>query len=219
MTQLGLGDSGLDRRLGRGRLRRGGSPTFGPRMRNFGFTPPSRLILPPSVCVCSSASGSAIPVLAPVRFAGERRRSLPEPGFPLALYYAVSDDNAVGKRAVDWALGKADDLRQLALVYDWCQPILSPEQSAALAAKIRQLAQGTGDSIAGSPRLRPGSYSYCGRFHSPRRSAAPRPGSAMVARPICSRAGRRPHRAAAPRPLALLETLHAILVVPEDRPA
>ncbi|MGB6943556.1 MAG: hypothetical protein WBE37_14250, partial [Bryobacteraceae bacterium] len=50
--------------------------------------------------------------------------SLPEPGFALALYYAVSDDNAVGKRAVDWALGKADDLRQLALVYDWCQPIL-----------------------------------------------------------------------------------------------
>ncbi len=46
-------------------------------------------------------------------------------------------------------LGKADDLRQLALVYDWCQPILSPQQSAALAAKIRQLAQKrTGDSIA-----------------------------------------------------------------------
>ena len=75
--------------------------------------------------------------------------SLPEPGFALALYYAVSDDNAAGKRAVDWALGKADDLRQLALVYDWCQPILSPQQSAALAAKIRQLAQKrTGDSVA-----------------------------------------------------------------------
>ncbi len=75
--------------------------------------------------------------------------SLPEPGFALALYYAVSDDNAVGKRAVDWALGKAEDLRQLALVYDWCQPILSPQQSAVLAAKIRQLAQKrTGDSIA-----------------------------------------------------------------------
>ncbi len=75
--------------------------------------------------------------------------SLPEPGFALALYYAVSDDNAVGKRAVDWALGKADDLRQLSLVYDWCQPILSPQQSAALAAKIRQLAQKrSGDSIA-----------------------------------------------------------------------
>ena len=74
---------------------------------------------------------------------------LPEPGFALALYYAVSDDNAAGKRAVDWALGKADDLRQLALGCDWCQPISSPQQSAALAAKIRQLAQKrTGDSVA-----------------------------------------------------------------------
>jgi hypothetical protein len=67
--------------------------------------------------------------------------SLPEPGFALALYYAVSGDTAVGKRAVEWALGKTDDLRQLALVYDWCQPMLIPPQSTALAAKIRQLAE------------------------------------------------------------------------------
>src|ERR1700734_3576477 len=67
--------------------------------------------------------------------------ALPEPGFALALYYAVAGDEAAGKRAVEWALGKADDLRQLALVYDWCQPILTPQQSAALAAKIRQLSQ------------------------------------------------------------------------------
>jgi hypothetical protein len=74
--------------------------------------------------------------------------ALPEPGFAYALYYAVSGDPAEGKRAVDWALGKADDLRQLALVYDWCQPILTPQQSLALAAKIRQLsAKRTGESI------------------------------------------------------------------------
>jgi hypothetical protein len=66
--------------------------------------------------------------------------SLPEPGFALALYYAISGDSAIGKRAVDWALGKPEDLRQLALVYDWCQPVLSPQQSAALSAKIRRLA-------------------------------------------------------------------------------
>jgi hypothetical protein len=65
--------------------------------------------------------------------------SLPEPGFSLALYYAVADGNAVGKRAVQWALSPAaDDLRQLALVYDWCQPVLTPPQSTALAAKIRR---------------------------------------------------------------------------------
>jgi len=76
--------------------------------------------------------------------------SLPEPGFALALYYAIADNSAAGKRAVDWALGPAaDDLRQLALVYDWCQPILSPQQSAALSTKIRQLFQKrTGDSLA-----------------------------------------------------------------------
>src|ERR1700684_3426255 len=49
------------------------------------------------------------------------RASLPAPGFAPALYYAVSADDAAGKRAVQWALGPADDLRQLALVYDWCQ--------------------------------------------------------------------------------------------------
>ncbi len=65
--------------------------------------------------------------------------NLPEPGFAQALYYAISGDNAAGKRAVDWALGAGQDLRQLAIVYDWCQPILGPQQSAQLAAKIHQL--------------------------------------------------------------------------------
>jgi hypothetical protein len=76
--------------------------------------------------------------------------NLPEPGLALALYYAVSGDDAVGKRAIAWALGgPANDLRQLALVYDWCQPALTPQQSAALLAKIRQLIQkASGNSLA-----------------------------------------------------------------------
>ncbi len=65
--------------------------------------------------------------------------NLPEPGFALALYYAVAGDGAAGKRAVEWALGPGNELRQLALVYDWCQPLLSPKESMALAAKIREL--------------------------------------------------------------------------------
>ena len=64
---------------------------------------------------------------------------LPEPGFALSLYYQVTGDAAIGKRAVDWALGPGADLRQLALVYDWCQPLLAPAQSKTLAAKIRRL--------------------------------------------------------------------------------
>jgi hypothetical protein len=64
---------------------------------------------------------------------------MPEPGFALALYFAVTGDTAFGKRAVDWALGPATDLRQLALVYDWCQPVLNAAQSKALVAKFRRL--------------------------------------------------------------------------------
>ena len=63
-----------------------------------------------------------------------------EPGFALALHYAVTGDSGVGKRAVEWALGPGADLRQLALVYDWCQPLLTPAQSKALETKLRELA-------------------------------------------------------------------------------
>jgi hypothetical protein len=73
---------------------------------------------------------------------------MPEPGFALALYFAVTGDTAFGKRAVDWALGPATDLRQLAMVYDWCQPVLNAAQSKALAAKFRRLMeQPSGESL------------------------------------------------------------------------
>jgi hypothetical protein len=71
-----------------------------------------------------------------VRAAAEMR----EPGFALALHYAVSGDAAVGRKAVDWALGPGADLRQLALVYDWCQPLLTITQSNALETKLGRLA-------------------------------------------------------------------------------
>ena len=79
-----------------------------------------------------------------VRAAAQMR----EPGFALALHYAVTGEAPIGKRAVDWALGPGTDLRQLALVYDWCQPLLSEPQAKALAAKLRRLAeQSTGNGI------------------------------------------------------------------------
>jgi hypothetical protein len=64
---------------------------------------------------------------------------LPEPGFAYSLYYSVTSDTEIGKRAVEWALGPGADLRQLALVYDWCQPVLTAAQSRTLAAKIGRL--------------------------------------------------------------------------------
>lgn len=63
---------------------------------------------------------------------------MPEPGFAWSLYYAVTGDAATGKRAVEWALSPATDLHQLAVVYDWCQEVMTEQQSKALAAKIQK---------------------------------------------------------------------------------
>jgi len=60
---------------------------------------------------------------------------MPEPGFAQALYYQVAGDRAAGRRAADWAL-RATDLRQMALVYDWCQDILSPAERGQLALRM-----------------------------------------------------------------------------------
>ncbi len=63
----------------------------------------------------------------------------PELGFSQALYYRITHQNAAGHKAVDWALSPAaTDLRQLALVYDWCAPLLTKPEADRLAAKIQQ---------------------------------------------------------------------------------
>jgi hypothetical protein len=65
---------------------------------------------------------------------------MPEPGFAWALYFQVAKDQAIGKRAVDWALSDRTDaqkdLRQLALVFDWCAPVMTKAQADKLAEKI-----------------------------------------------------------------------------------
>jgi len=68
---------------------------------------------------------------------------MPEPGFAKALFYRVADHQETGKEAVAWALNTARenspaDLRQMAIVFDWCQDLLSGAQSQALAAKLRR---------------------------------------------------------------------------------
>lgn len=68
---------------------------------------------------------------------GRPTTALPEPGFALALYYRVADDRDAGRRAVAWALDQGRDLRQLAMVFDWCQDLLDAGQTQALAAKLR----------------------------------------------------------------------------------
>jgi hypothetical protein len=63
--------------------------------------------------------------------------SAAEPGFAWALYYQVTHQANAAKQAIDWALGNATDLRQIALVFDWCGPAMTPAQSDRLAGKIQ----------------------------------------------------------------------------------
>ncbi|PWU11083.1 MAG: hypothetical protein C5B51_03430 [Terriglobia bacterium] len=63
---------------------------------------------------------------------------MPEGAFAQALYYQVTRNAAAGQRAVAWALGPGADLRQLALVFDWCQDLLSETQRRDLAARIQK---------------------------------------------------------------------------------
>jgi hypothetical protein len=62
---------------------------------------------------------------------------MPEPGFTHALYSRVTDDPAHCRIAIDWALGPTADLRQAALVFDWCQSSLTGDESARLQTRIR----------------------------------------------------------------------------------
>jgi hypothetical protein len=64
--------------------------------------------------------------------------AMPETGFAKALYYQVSGDADAGREAVAWALSPAADLRQQALVYDWCQDLLSEAQQRSLAALLQR---------------------------------------------------------------------------------
>jgi hypothetical protein len=66
---------------------------------------------------------------------------LPETGFAEALYYQVSGGVPAGRKAIAWALGPEipgvrRDLRQLALVFDWCQKLLTDTERRDLAARI-----------------------------------------------------------------------------------
>ncbi len=64
---------------------------------------------------------------------------MPEPGFALALDYQVAGNAESGRKAVSWALGPGNDLRQLALVYDWCRNLLTDAQRRDLAGRVEKL--------------------------------------------------------------------------------
>jgi hypothetical protein len=66
---------------------------------------------------------------------------MPEPGFANALYGAVAGNSAACRTAAEWATKSAKaadaaDLRQIALVYDWCLESLSEAQQDELVRRL-----------------------------------------------------------------------------------
>lgn len=69
--------------------------------------------------------------------------AFPESGWAQALRYRIADDREAGMRAVAWAIGPADDtrendLRQMAIVADWCAPLIAGDDKTQLMAKLRR---------------------------------------------------------------------------------
>lgn len=64
---------------------------------------------------------------------------MPETALAQALYFQVSGNAAAGKKAVEWAMDNSStDLRQLALVFDWCGKAMTSAQADRLSAKIEK---------------------------------------------------------------------------------
>jgi hypothetical protein len=66
---------------------------------------------------------------------------MPEPGFANALYGVIAGNSAACRTAADWAAKSARpadpaDLRQIALVYDWCLESLSEAQQDELVRRM-----------------------------------------------------------------------------------
>ena len=84
---------------------------------------------------------------------------MPESAFAQALYYQVSGNIPAGRKAIAWALdapaGQALDLRQLALVFDWCQKLLNETEQRKLASRIEQrIAETAADESVAAVRSR-----------------------------------------------------------------
>jgi hypothetical protein len=65
----------------------------------------------------------------------------PELGWVQALRFQIADDREAGTRAVAWAVGPADvqrseDVRQMALIADWCEPLITGDDKNQLSAKL-----------------------------------------------------------------------------------
>jgi hypothetical protein len=67
----------------------------------------------------------------------------PELGWAAALRYQIAQEDAAGRSAITWALSPAaTDIRQIALIVDWCAPLLSKPDQTVLLAKLRKATSG-----------------------------------------------------------------------------
>ncbi len=64
----------------------------------------------------------------------------PEFGWTAALRYLFAQDESAGRQAVAWAVGPATDARQIALIADWCGPLISPDDKTLLYPKLERAA-------------------------------------------------------------------------------
>jgi hypothetical protein len=79
---------------------------------------------------------------------------MPERGFALGLYYAITGSKSEGRQAVAFALGRESDLRQQALVFDWCQDLLSETERRDLAARLEKALSAPPDDSVSTTRSR-----------------------------------------------------------------
>jgi hypothetical protein len=69
----------------------------------------------------------------------------PELGWVQALRFQLADDREAATRAVAWAVGPADlqrpdDVRQIAIIADWCEPLIAGDDKRQLMAKLERAA-------------------------------------------------------------------------------
>lgn len=73
---------------------------------------------------------------------------MPEPGFAAALFYRITGERDFGRKAVAWATGNSGtDARQLAVVFDWCQDLLSDSESKTLITRLAKTASAPSSNL------------------------------------------------------------------------
>ena len=69
----------------------------------------------------------------------------PELGWVQALRFQLADDREAATRAIAWAVGPADvlrpdDVRQMAIIADWCEPLIAGDDKRQLTARLERAA-------------------------------------------------------------------------------